>query len=181
MKKARIVYILGGLFLISSLALNVYVLTLLFELKGKIDNFYQKDFVEVRVVSELLVKDIERYYGEKLPFVELSIRLSKYSDTGIMYDGKVLRLFLPPMIIDFSDDQKRAYLAHEFGHYVLGHMDHQNPNIYSFFGAGNLDRDIQADIFALGFTSTEDISSAIKKLVWDEKERKIRLFSVGGD
>ncbi len=136
--------------------------------------------MEISVVSELLVEDIEKYYGEEMPAVELNIRLSKYSDTGIMYDGNVLRLFLPPMIVEFSDLQKRAYLAHEFGHYVLGHMDRKNPNAYSFFGVGNLDRDIQADIFALGFTSTEDISSAINKLVWDEKERKIRLFSVGG-
>ena len=175
-----IVNFLGGLSLISSLVLNVYALTILFELKGQIDSFYQKDFVEVRVVSELLVKDIEKYYDEELPVVELNIRLSKDSDTGIMYDGSILRLFLPPTIIDFSDSQKRAYLAHEFGHYVLGHMDHQNPNIYSFFGAGNLNRDIQADIFALGFTSVEDISSAIKKLVWNESERKFRLAAVGG-
>ncbi len=178
-KRTKIFYLLGGLFFVSSLVFNTYASILVFELKGRIEEFYQKDFVNVRVVSEQLVRDIEKDYGEKLPPVELNIRLSEYSDTGIQYDGNTLRLFLPPKIISFNSDQKRAYLAHEFGHYILGHIDHKNPSTYSFFGTGNLIRDIQADSFALKFSSIEGLFSVIKKLVWDENERKTRLNALG--
>ncbi len=178
-KRVRIIYILGGLFLIGSLVFNAYISILVFELKGRVEEFYQKDFVDVKVVSELLVRDIEKAYGEELPPVELNIRLSEYSNIGIQYDSKMLRLFLPPKIISFNSDQKRAYLAHEFGHYVLGHIDHQNPSTYSFFGTGNLIRDIQADSFALKFSTVEDLSLVIKKLVWDENERRTRLDALG--
>lgn len=153
---------------------------MVFELKGRIEEFYQKDFVEVKAVSEQLVRDIEKSYGEKLPPVELNIRLSEYSETGIQYDSKTLRLFLPPKIIGFTSGQKRAYLAHEFGHYILGHIDHQNPNVYPFFGTGNLVRDIQADSFSLKFSNTEDLSLAIKTLVWEEDEKKTRLAAISG-
>ena len=152
---------------------------MIFELKGRIEEFYQKDFVDLKVVSEQLVRDIEKNYSKELPPVELNIRLSEYSDVGIQYDSKTLRIFLPPKIIGFDNKQKRAYLAHEFGHYILGHIDHQNPNAYSFFGTGNLIRDIQADSFALKFSSVEDLSLVIKKLVWDKNERKTRLAAIG--
>jgi len=178
-KRFKILYLLGGLFIVGSLAFNTYASILIFELKGRIEEFYQKDFVDVKMVSEQLVRDIEKAYGNRLPPVELNIRLSEYSDVGIQYDGKTLRLFLPPKIISFDDKQKRAYLAHEFGHYVLGHIDHQNPNDYPFFGTGNLFRDIQADAFDLKFSSIEDLSSVIKILVWDSDEKKTRLSAIG--
>jgi hypothetical protein len=178
-KKARIPYLLGGLFLIGSFVFNVYVVISVFELKDRVEEFYQKDFVSVRIVSEQLVKDIEKEYSRELPPIELNIRISEYSKTGIMYDGKILRLFLPPEIIVFDINQKRAYLAHEFGHYVLGHLDSQNPSTYSFFGTGDLLRDIEADSFVLRFSRTEDVSSVIKKLVWDDKEKKTRLDALG--
>ena len=172
-------YLLGGLFVVSSLVFNIYMSMFVFEIKGRIEEFYQKDFVDVKEVSEQLVRDIEKTYGKKLPAVELNIRLSEYSKTGIRYDVKVLYLFLPPKIISFTSDQKRAYLAHEFSHYVLGHIDHQNPSSYSFFGTGDLNRDILADSFALKFSSVEGLSFVIKKLVGDENERKTRLASIG--
>jgi len=179
-KRAGILYLLlRGLFISGFLVLNSYTLILVYELKGSVEEFYQKDFVDVRVVSEQLVRDIEKAYVKELPPVELNIRLSEYSKIGIRNDGKVLSLFLPPKIISFDGDQKRAYLAHEFGHYILGHIDHQNPNTYSFFGTGDLVGDIKADSFALKFSSIEDLSFVIKKLVWDEKERKTRLEAIG--
>lgn len=159
-------------------AFTTYTSILVFKLEERIEEFYQKDFVNVRVVSDLLVRDIEKVYGERLPPVELNIRLSEYSDTGIQFDSKTLRLFLPPKVISFDDKQKRAYLAHEFGHYVLGHIDKQNLNNYSSFGTGNLMRDIQADSFALKFSNVEDLSLVINKLVWDENERKTRLTAL---
>lgn len=179
MKRGMIAYLLFGLFFVSSLASNTYTAVLVFELKGRIEEFYQKDFVEVKSVSEQLIRDINRAYGDKLPLVELNIRLSGYSDVGIQYNNSFLRLFLPPNIINLSNNQKRAYIAHEFGHYVLGHVDRKNSSTYSFFGTGNLVRDIQADSFALKFSSIEDISSVVRKLVWDEDERKTRLNALG--
>lgn len=179
-KRAKTLYLLGGLFIVGYLAFSTYASILVFELKGRIEEFYQKDFVDVKVVSEQLVRDIEKTRREELPPVELNIRLSEYSDIGIQHDSKTLRLFLPPKIIAFDNNQKRAYLAHEFGHYILGHIDHQNPNAYPFFGTGNLVNDIQADSFALKFSSVEDLSLVIKKLVWDEKEKKTRLDAIGG-
>lgn len=178
-KRISIICVLGGLFLVSSLAFSIYTAILVFELKGTIEEFYQKDFVDVKEVSEQLVLDIEKTYGEELPSIELNIRLSEYSKTGIRYDVKVLYLFLPPKIISFNSDRKRAYLAHEFGHYILGHIDHQNLSTYSFFGAGDLNRDIMADAFALKFSSLEDLSFLIKKMVLDENEKKTRLAALG--
>ncbi len=181
MKRVRIMYLLGGCFGVILLAFNIYTSILVFELKNKIEEFYQKDFVDVRVVSEQLVLDIEKAYGKKLPPIELNIRLSEYSSTGIQYDNKTLRLFLPPKIVNFDSNEKRAYLAHEFGHYILGHTDLQNINTYNFFGVGDLNRDIEADSFALNFSIPKDLFSVIKKFVWDDNERKTRLAAVGGN
>jgi|SRR3989344_7994482 len=181
MRKIKVVYFFSGLFVVSSLIFNIYISVLVFELKGRMDNFYQKDFVDVKLISEQLVRDIEKTYGKDLPPVELNIRLSEYSKTGIRYDGKVLYLFLPPKIVSFNSGQKRAYLAHEFGHYVLGHIDQKNSNIYSFFGTGDLIRDIESDSFGLKFSSVKDLSSVIREMVWDENERKIRLSAMGAN
>ena len=150
---------------------------LIFGLKGRIDDYYQKDFVNINIISEQLVWDIEKTYGKKFPPVELNIRLSEKVETGIRYkdNSKILQLFLPSRIMDFNSNQKRAYLAHEFGHYVLGHLDHQNPLVASFFGIRDLDREIEADSFTLKFSSPEDLSLDIKILIWDENEKKARI------
>lgn len=183
-EKPKTAYLLGGLFIfLISLFLNTYVAIVVFELKGKIEDFYQKDFVDVRVVSEQLVRDIEEAYGKKLPPVELNIRLSDYSKIGIQYENNtnILKIYLPPKIISFDNKQKRAYLAHEFGHYVLRHTtDQKDFSTYSFFGTGDLKSDILADSFALRFSSVEDLSSVIKEMVWDENQKKMRISATGG-
>lgn len=173
-KRAKILYLLGGLFIVGSLASNVFTSTLIFKLGRIIEEFYQKDFVDIKIISEQLIRDIEKTYGEKLPSVELNIRLSEYSERGIQYkdNSKTLQLFLPPKIISLENNQTRAYLAHEFGHYILSHIDYPTPR--------DLTREIEADSFALKFSSTEDLSLAIKKLVWDENEKKTRLAAIGG-
>lgn len=170
------------LFIVGSLAFNTYLSISFLGLKEKIEKFYQKDFVDVRVVSEQLVLDIENVYGLELPPVELNIRLSEYSDTGIKYkdnSSKSLQLFLPPGIIDFDSKQKRAYLAHEFGHYVLGHLDQQNFSNYSSLKNRDLSKEVGADYFTLRFSSVNELSFVIKILVWDKNERKTRLTSMG--
>lgn len=180
-KKTRaLLYFLGGLIFISFLVLNTYTSILAFEfVRGKVEEFYQKDFVDVKTVSEQLVRDIEKSCGRKLPPVELNIRLLEYSETGIQYNGKVLQLFLPPKIIVLNNDQKRAYMAHEFGHYVLGHTNHQNPSIDSFLGQeGNIDEHIKADSFALIFSKRDSLEEVIKELVWDENQKNIRLAAL---
>ncbi len=175
-------YILGWLFLAGSVIFNVYLSVSFLGFKERVEEFYQKDFVDVRIISEQLVLDIEKKYNEKLPPVELNIRLSDYSDTGIRYkdnSSRALQLFLPPGIVGFDINQKRAYLAHEFGHYILGHLDQQNSSGYSFSRTRNLSKEIEADLFALKFSNSVDLSSAINKLVWDENEKKTRLDALG--
>ena len=75
---------------------------------------------------------MEKAYGKEFPQVELNIRLSEYSKTGIKYEkynGKILQLFLPPQITSLDSNQKRAYLAHEFGHYVAAEQYDLEPEI----------------------------------------------------
>ncbi|OGM98995.1 MAG: hypothetical protein A2915_03475 [Candidatus Yanofskybacteria bacterium RIFCSPLOWO2_01_FULL_41_34] len=179
-RMVKIPYFVVGLFLAGSFTFNIYLSLSFLGLKEAIEEFYQKDFVQVKMVSEQLVVDIEKEYGRKLPLIELNIRLSEYSDTGIKYkdNGKTLQLFLPPNIISFDNRQKRAYLAHELGHYVLGHLDNPNSDTHSFIRTGGLIRDIETDIFVLKFSSVEELSSVIKRLVWDKNERRVRLAVV---
>lgn len=175
-------YILGWLFLAGSIVFNAYLSVSFLGFKERVEEFYQKDFVDVKIISEQLVLDIEKKYNEKLPPVELNIRLSDYSDTGIRYkdNSGALQLFLPPGIVGFDINQKRAYLAHEFGHYILGHIDQQNFSSYSFSRTRNLTKEVEADLFALEFSNLADLSSAINKLVWDEQEKKTRLDALSG-
>lgn len=175
-KRTKVIYILGTLFVIGFLTFNIYTSMLIFELKGTIEKFYQKDFVDIKIISEQLVRDIEKTYGNKLPSIELNIRLSEYSETGIQYNdnSKILQLFLPPKIIDLDNKQTRAYLAHELGHYILKHIDYPSPRD----SPRDITKEIEADLFSLKFSSIEDLSSVIKKLVWDENERTIRLAAL---
>lgn len=168
-KRAKILYLLGGFLVVGSLVFNVFTATLIFKLERKIEEFYQKDFVDVKVVSEQLVRDIEKSYDIKMPLVELSIRLSEYSEMGIRpYDGKILQLFLSPKIIGLTSGQKRAYLAHEFGHYILKHA---------------LEYDIQkekeADLFTLQFAGRDDLSEAISIMSYYDEEKKVRIEAIG--
>ena len=166
-----------GLLIVGSLVFDAYLVMLVSELKNEVEEFYQRDFVEFKLVSEQLVSDIEKDYGTKLPPIELNIRLLEYSETGIQYknDNKTLQIFLPSNFITFGNRQKRAYLAHELGHYVLGHLDNQKPETYPFVGTGDLARDIETDIFVLRFSTVEELSWLIKKIVWNEDEKRVRL------
>ena len=168
-KRAKILYLLGGFLVVGSLVFNVFTATLIFKLERKIEEFYQKDFVDVKVVSEQLVRDIEKSYDIKMPPTELSIRLSEYSEIGIRpYEGKTLQLFLHPKIVSLNNEQKRAYLAHEFGHYILKHT---------------LEYDIQkekeADLFALQFVGRDTLSETILKLSRYDEEKKVRIEAIG--
>jgi len=118
----------------------------------------------------------------KLPPVEIFKFFSAdpYAKDYVMFTGEKVIVFINWGIsINLSDEVLKSLLAHEIGHYVLGHLRDNRPRMFGGVEKGDLDKETEADSFAAKYEGRESTSSAIKKLVWDEEEKKTRLDALG--
>ncbi len=113
----------------------------------------------------------------KLPPIKIIKFVSAYAykPSQIVFTGDSLIIFIDMRLIsELTDTEMKAVLAHEIGHYVLGHLNYRTlfEGVATFDG---LDREMGADFFAAKYEGRDAISSAVKKLVWDEVEKTTRL------
>ena len=153
------------------------------DLSQKIEAYLRGDTFIVEEIIDNLAYDIEESYKIKMPIVELHVNFAERTKTGISYDNSTLHLYISPRIFRYSEKNLRAYLTHEFGHYVLNHFQKQESSNYSFYGSDenrNIQAEIEADLFVLRFSESKDLIWVINDLVWgDEKrddERNRRLY-----
>lgn len=144
------------------------------DLSKKIEAYYKGDIFVVEEIMGNLVYDIEESYGIKMSAIELHVNFAEKSKTGITYDNNTLHLYISPRIFRYSEENMRAYFAHEFGHYVLKHFQVQKPGTYSFYGGDenrNIQAEIDADLFALRFSKNESLIWVINDLAWGDERR----------
>lgn len=112
-----------------------------------------------------------------LPSVQIIKFISAYAydkPSYVVFTGKNLFIFINFKIADdLSDQELESVLAHEIGHYVLGHLNFK-PGL-AMSEDESYSKEIQADAFASKYSGVQAISSSIQKLAWDPSERDTRL------
>ncbi len=113
----------------------------------------------------------------KLPPIKIVKFISAYAyakPSQVVFTGSTLLIFVNlGAIKDLAKSELEAVIAHEIGHYLLGHLDYFGPNSYA--GASDFDKEIQADAFATVYAGKSAVLSAVTKLVWDSDEKDARL------
>lgn len=122
--------------------------------------------------------------GLKLPSVKIEKFISAYaypepSWAALTKDGKLLVAVNLDLVNSLSGSELEAVIAHEMGHYILGHFK-QPYNSYLGRRQRNIKEEIEADKFAAKYAGIEAIVSAITKLSGDENETNIRLDTLDG-
>ena len=137
-----------------------------------------KDF-KPDIASRLLLEKLEESHL-KLPPVSIIKFVSAYAykPSQVVFTGDSLIIFIDLRLVsELNDMEMEAVLAHEIGHYVLGHLNYRPLEENKI--PDSLEREIQADSFAEKYEGVEAISSAVKKLVWDNNEKIQRLAALG--
>jgi len=164
-----------GLGILVNIVLNVAVLRSLGSSVYGWDDF-KPDFV-VRSVKNKIEAD-----NVKIPPIRVVKFVSAYAyrPTQIAFTGEALLVFIKfDLALKFNEEELEAVVAHEIGHYELGHLDikpvfyNQAPETEDL--SKQIEKETQADLFAVRYSSKQAMSSAIKKMVWDENEKNIRL------
>ena len=156
---------------------NTAVLIWLFQvsdLPQKIEAYFKGDVFVVEEIIDSLAYEVEESYRIKMPAIELHVNFAEKSKTGVAYGNDTLHLYISPSIFRYSKENLRAYFAHEFGHYILGHFQKQELSNYSFYGSDknrNIQAEIEADIFVLRFSKGEDLIWVINDLVWGDEQK----------
>lgn len=116
----------------------------------------------------VLKRQIESENGKNLPVI--ISELAGNPNPQISMFGKKILIFMDSRsFTTLTKEETMAVIAHELGHYVLGHK----------FGQ-SLKEETEADLFALEYVSAGALSEAILKLSHSEKEKKERLKGITG-
>ncbi len=167
-----------GLGLLVNTGLNVAVLYSLSSVYSWDD--YKPDFV-VRLVKNKIEAD-----NTKVPPIKVIKFISAYAyrPTQIAFTGESLYVFIKfDLAIELNEEELEAVVAHEIGHYELGHLDFKPALYYSETfetedSNKRIEKEVQADLFAIKYSNKQAMSSAIKKMVWDDNEKNIRLAAL---
>jgi len=169
--------ILVGLIFLALLANTGFNIFLFYNLSKiyMINGDFRPDILLNEVQKKIESDELEIPPVEIFKFISADI----YAKDYVMFTGKKIVIFLNLNVLgNLNDGELKALIAHEIGHYVLGHLS-DRPRTFNGTEAGDLKQEKDADSFAAKYEGSESIALAISKLVWDENEKKTRLSALG--
>ncbi len=139
-----------------------------------INDDFRPDIVSISLLGKLEEAHLKIPPVKIIKFFSADI----YKPSQVVFTGDTLYILMDMVSVGkLSDSEMEAVLAHEVGHYVLGHLNYRLPD--GDVGFDGFKREMEADSFAAKYEGNEAIVSAVKKLVWNENEKKIRLAALG--
>lgn len=161
------------------LALNLLTMIALLSLAGPLyTGDYESENINLvakihraNFIGGTLIKQIENDNKKSLPVVILE--LSQVSDYPVRIrsgDPSIYIFMTGSSLNGFTKEETRAVIAHELGHYMLGHRDDNGIKSH-----------IEADIFALQYVDRETLARAIIKFSRNDQEREQRLKAIGAN
>lgn len=170
MKPRNFLVCLIFLVLLANTGLNVFLfynLNKIYTINGD----FKPDILLMEVQRKIENDELEIPPVEIFKFISADI----YAKDYVMFTSKKIIIFLNLNVLsNLNDSELKALIAHEIGHYVLGHLS-DRPRTFNVTEAGDLKQEKDADSFAAKHEGRESIASAISKLVWNEQEKKTRL------
>lgn len=118
-------------------------------------------------LSSSLKKEIEKNNEKDLPTI-ISELAKNPNPQALIYGERVMYILMDSESFNgLTKEETRAVIAHEIGHYLLKHTP--EPDIQ---------KEIEADRFALDYVDPKALSAAILKLSNYDEEKSVRLKAI---
>ncbi len=122
-------------------------------------------------LGAVLKKQYEIDGGKNLPTIISQLAQNPNPQLWLSGEHGLLKMDYQSFTV-LTREETEAVIAHELAHLILGHTL-KGPN-----EAPDMNKEIEADMFALDYVSPEALSGAIRKLSHYEEERSTRLKAI---